>query len=98
MHLEALENKDAVKAATIKVENINGPVFLLSGKKDQWWPSTEMSDEVMKRLSENNFKHLKVSSHTPLDCDHYVLNELGAIDLVRSKVLEMIEYCRSQTL
>lgn len=56
-HELALEDKEAVAAATIMVENINGPVLLISGENDQVWPSAEMSVEVMKRLKEKKFKH-----------------------------------------
>ena len=76
MHLEALKNKKAVEKARIKVENINGPLYLLSARHDQMWPSMEMSEEVVKRLKEKNFKHQ--FEHKVLDCDHYVLDQRGA--------------------
>lgn len=53
----ALENTEAAAKAEIKVEDINGPILLISGEKDQIWPSMEMSNKVMQRLSENNFPH-----------------------------------------
>ena len=56
-HELALEDKNAVAAAAIKVENINGPVLLVSGENDHVWPSAEMSREVMNRLKEKNFEH-----------------------------------------
>ena len=37
-------------AATIAVENINGPVMLISGGDDQLWPSTRLSEVAMERL------------------------------------------------
>ena len=49
-----LQNTSAVEKAVIPVERINGPVLLISGKDDQMWPSTLMSEEVMKRLSRFN--------------------------------------------
>lgn len=52
-----LEDKAAVEKALIHVENINGPIFLLSAKRDEMWPSTEMSDEVIKRLKQKGFSH-----------------------------------------
>jgi dienelactone hydrolase len=52
----------ATQRATIQVERIHGAVLLISGRQDQVWHSTEMSDEVMSRLRKNNFaypfKHL----------------------------------------
>jgi len=50
-----LQNTSAVEKAVIPVERINGPVLLISGEDDQMWPSTLMSEKVMKRLS--RFKH-----------------------------------------
>ncbi|MGB4974733.1 MAG: acyl-CoA thioester hydrolase/BAAT C-terminal domain-containing protein, partial [Cyclobacteriaceae bacterium] len=52
-----LEDKDAVDKALIKVENINGAILLLSAKKDEMWPSTEMSNEVVLRLKQKGFEH-----------------------------------------
>jgi hypothetical protein len=49
-----LEDKEAVKKAEIEVENINGSILLISGINDQW-PATEMSDQIVKRLQQNNF-------------------------------------------
>jgi hypothetical protein len=36
--------------AEIPVENIHGPVLLLSGKDDQIWPSSLMAARVLERL------------------------------------------------
>jgi hypothetical protein len=47
----------AVKKTEIEVENINGSILLISGIKDDQWPATEMSDQIVKRLQQNNFKH-----------------------------------------
>lgn len=52
-----LKNRKAVRRATIKVENINGPVLLLSGKTDAEWPSTEMSDAMIQRLKRHHFPY-----------------------------------------
>lgn len=41
----------------IPVEEINGPVLLVSGKADALWPSFEMSERVVARLKEKNFSH-----------------------------------------
>jgi dienelactone hydrolase len=45
----ALANQAAVDAATIPVENIRGPVLLLSGGDDQMWPSSLMAERVVAR-------------------------------------------------
>lgn len=52
-----LEDEEAVQNALIKVEDINGPIFFVSAKADEWWPSTEMSNDMMKRLQEKKFHH-----------------------------------------
>lgn len=52
-----LEDKDAVEKALIKVEDINGPILLVSAKKDEMWPSTEMSNEIVERLKAKHFKY-----------------------------------------
>lgn len=52
-----LEDKEAVEKARIKVENINGPILLVSAKKDEMWPSTEMSNEIVERLKAKQFKY-----------------------------------------
>lgn len=52
-----LEDKTAVKNAEIKVENINGPLLILSGKDDDQWPASAMSDQIIERLKKNNFRY-----------------------------------------
>jgi dipeptidyl aminopeptidase/acylaminoacyl peptidase len=52
-----LEDEKAVKNAEIEVENINGPILLLSGKNDDQWPATSMSNKIIERLKKNNFKY-----------------------------------------
>ena len=45
-----LRNREAVEAAAIPVERINGPVLLISGQDDQLWPSTVLAEMTMARL------------------------------------------------
>lgn len=52
-----LEDSAAVEKAFIEVEKIEGPILLVSATKDEMWPSTEMSEMMMERLKENNFKY-----------------------------------------
>ena len=56
-HTMMLEDKEAVINAEIPVENINGPVLIISGKNDDQWPAPEMSEQIIRRLKENNFRH-----------------------------------------
>ncbi|WP_187759872.1 acyl-CoA thioester hydrolase/BAAT C-terminal domain-containing protein [Thiospirochaeta perfilievii] len=64
----SLENKEAVIKATIKVEEINGPILLLSGDDDIMWPSSKMCEDIMNRLKNNNFKY---------KYDHYLYKNAG---------------------
>ena len=48
--LAALDDADAVAAAGIRVERINGPVLLVSGTDDAVWPSTALSEFAVRRL------------------------------------------------
>jgi dienelactone hydrolase len=52
----------AMERAAIRVERIKGAVLLISGRQDQVWRSSEMSEQVMARLRRNQFpyahKHL----------------------------------------
>lgn len=52
-----LEDEEAVEKALIKVENINGPILLVSAKRDEMWPSTEMSNKIVERLKAKQFKY-----------------------------------------
>lgn len=67
-HAMMLEDKEAVKKAEIPVENINGPVLIISGKYDDQWPASEMSSHIVKRLKNHNFKHYY--AHKELDGGH----------------------------
>lgn len=59
----ALENEAAVRAASIAVEKINGPVMVISGTDDQLWPSTRFSEMVIERLEAHDhpfpYEHLR---------------------------------------
>jgi BAAT / Acyl-CoA thioester hydrolase C terminal./Acyl-CoA thioester hydrolase/BAAT N-terminal region. len=48
--LKVLKKSKNVVAATIPVENIQGPVLLLAGQQDQLWPADQFSTWVMERL------------------------------------------------
>jgi dienelactone hydrolase len=73
MFLLSLQNTSAVEKAVIPVERINGPVLLISGEDDQAWPSTLMSEMVMKRLS--RFKHPFPYQHLSYEgAGHIIIN------------------------
>lgn len=52
-----LAKADFATQAAIRVENINGPILLLSGMDDKVWPSSQMADMIEQRLVDFNFAH-----------------------------------------
>src|SRR5271155_1377798 len=48
-----LRNREAVDRAAIPVENIRGPLLLISGGDDHLWPAAEMSEAIVARLQRN---------------------------------------------
>ena len=60
-------SQDELEAAVIKVENINGPVLLLSGDDDAMWPSGWFCEQAVKRMKNMGFNR---------ECEH--LRYLGA--------------------
>jgi len=67
-HSMMLEDKEAAHKAEIEVENINGPILVISGKNDDQWPATAMSKKIIERLVENDFRYYK--EHIILDGGH----------------------------
>ncbi|MEM1408228.1 MAG: acyl-CoA thioester hydrolase/BAAT C-terminal domain-containing protein [Bacteroidota bacterium] len=56
--LEILKEEGrSFEQAEIKVEQINGPLLLLSAKNDEAWPSDYMSNKIVRRLEINRFEH-----------------------------------------
>jgi fermentation-respiration switch protein FrsA (DUF1100 family) len=61
----ALRNREAVNRGAIKVENIRGPLLLISGGDDHLWPAAEMSESILARLKRHNFAHAASHLHYP---------------------------------
>ena len=57
MYSHSVENSAAAQQATIPVEQINGPIMLISGGDDQMWPSARFSDMITSRLKRCNFTY-----------------------------------------
>ncbi len=55
-YLEVLAKKKE-EANTIKVENINGAILLISSPQDAQWPSAQMAAMIMERLNSKGFAH-----------------------------------------
>ena len=60
IYLKHLRDARAVERATIPVENIRGPVLLVSGADDQMWPSSDLADIAMRRLESKELSQLSV--------------------------------------
>ncbi|WP_135853951.1 acyl-CoA thioesterase/bile acid-CoA:amino acid N-acyltransferase family protein [Halorussus salinus] len=48
---------ERIRRATIPVENIDGPVTLVSGEDDRLWPSAELGGIAERRLREHDHPH-----------------------------------------
>jgi len=57
MHEVALKNEEGIEDAKIKVENIQGAILLISGKRDRMCPATQMSETIIERLKANGFEY-----------------------------------------
>lgn len=72
---EMLKDEEAVKTASINVENIDGPIFFVSATEDELWPSTEMSESMVDRLRTAKFphhvEHLAVEGDHSSPLDHF---------------------------
>ncbi len=56
-YASGLENKDNAEKAAIAVENITGPILLISGSDDQVWPAKFMGDVMIERLAKTQFSY-----------------------------------------
>jgi len=52
---KALRSSQHVKEAAIPVEKVQGPILLVSFTRDEAWPSTLMSEQIMQRLRDSGF-------------------------------------------
>ncbi|MDE3108768.1 MAG: acyl-CoA thioesterase/BAAT N-terminal domain-containing protein [Acidobacteriota bacterium] len=60
-----LRNARAVERAAIPVEQISGPILLVSGGDDHVWPAEEMAEAIMGRLGARGFAHRIEHLHYP---------------------------------
>jgi hypothetical protein len=72
-----LKDSAAAEKALIKVENINGPVLLVSATKDEICPSAPMADKMIKRLKNKKFpyynKHIAIEGKHSEPLKHFDL-------------------------
>ncbi len=72
MYERSLANSSRIAEAAIPVEQIQGPILLISGSSDEMWPSTYMSEQVRRRLVEKMFKfHCE---HVVFETGHNILH------------------------
>jgi len=55
IHMNAFKNKEAMKKARIKVENINGPLLVVANKNDDYFPSTYSGKKISEKIKEKKF-------------------------------------------
>ena len=72
----ALRNTKSARQAAIPVENITGAVLLISGSRDEMWPSAAMCEQIMSRLSNHGFGFSH--RHLALETGHNVFDDMTA--------------------
>ncbi|WP_213776987.1 acyl-CoA thioesterase/bile acid-CoA:amino acid N-acyltransferase family protein [Caballeronia sp. dw_276] len=55
--VSALEDADAVARSRIEVERIAGPILLISGTDDGFWPSSQYAGMIVDDLKQRGFAH-----------------------------------------
>jgi pimeloyl-ACP methyl ester carboxylesterase len=65
---EMIKDQAAVEKAAIAVERINGPILLVSARRDELWPSMEMSEAIGHRLAKHRFRFS--FQHVVIDGSH----------------------------
>lgn len=72
-----LKDSIAEEKALIKVENIGGPILLISATEDEICPSTPMAEKMMARLrskqSKHNFEHIAIEGSHAEPLKHFDL-------------------------
>lgn len=86
-----LEDTEAAQSARLRVERINGPIFLLSASNDEYWPSAKMSEAVVAALEKNDLQYFV--QHVAVDGSH--ASPLERFDLVEQFLNKyFLERCR----
>jgi len=71
MYGNGIKRARELEAATIKVEDINGPVLVTGGGRDGVWPSDEMARTIVDRLKSKGHQHEDVALTYP-DAGHQI--------------------------
>lgn len=100
MYEHSLKQHEKVRDAAIPVENIRSPVLLLSGEADSMWPSSKMSELVIRRLKEKNFpyEHRHIAYENAGHCginrcyDHVPLEgDKAAVEDMRRQLFQFLD-------
>lgn len=88
-----MADESALAEAEIAVENLAGPLLLVSATRDEMWPSREMADRIIRRLAERGFGHS--AKHLPIEGGH--AEPLKHFDAVEAFLAEEFQQpCLSQ--
>jgi len=55
--IDTLSDRTAEQRAAIPVDQIRGPVLLISGREDAMWPSTLMAERAVERLAAHGYPY-----------------------------------------
>lgn len=55
VYRDAIMDPEAAEKSAIRLEKAQCPILLLSGKQDLCWPSFDMCEKLVNRLSKNNY-------------------------------------------
>jgi len=70
---EVIYDESEIQPFAIPVENMSAAVLLLSGEKDEIWPSTEMSRRIIQRFEDNQYDF--PFQHISYDAGHNIRAE-----------------------
>jgi hypothetical protein len=82
-----LANEAVAGQAAIEVENTQGAIMMITGAKDELWPASYMADQVVKRLTANEFEHPFV--HVQFDNAGHILGAFPDSPVSRSRALPL---------
>ncbi|MCH8502661.1 MAG: acyl-CoA thioester hydrolase [Aliidiomarina sp.] len=82
---------EEIARAQIPVENINGPVLLVSGKQDEIWPSHLMANAIEARLEKSGFAH--PVKHIANEGGHYSYDSKTSEQVLRFLQNTLVEHC-----
>jgi len=78
-------NGRPVRRAEILVENIHGPVLLLSGRDDGVWPSAKSAESIVRRLKNHHFAYPVTNVSFP-DAGHSLIRPHSSTMELNSRV------------